>query len=837
MNRLFFLLIIKGLICISLYSQDIPSIDLNGEWKFRKAGSKEWMRAMVPGCVHLDLLRNGIIKDPFYQDHETSLQWISDIGWEYQKEFLIEEKAFKARHLELVCKGLDTYANVYLNDSLVVVADNMFREWIRDVKPLLVIGKNIIRIQFPSVVRENKNRYEKLAYKLPGDERTVCRKAAYHFGWDFGPTLITTGIWKPIYLRSWTHVDLRGVQFLQKDLNDSLAALRAEFTIVSDLADSARLKISMEDGRIIRKAVLLRKGINYLSLDFEISNPRRWWPNGLGEAYLYSLHYETEFAGRIIGSGIKRIGLRTLALVEEADTNGESFFFQVNGQNVFVKGANYIPQDVFPTRVSDSNYHRIIEDVRSANMNMLRVWGGGFYEKDIFYDLCDENGIMVWQDFMFANAMPPPEKEFNRNVVAELAENILRLRNHPCLVMWCGNNEIEEGWNNWGWQKQYQYSSKDSAELYLAYQYLFHRLIPNLLSRFDSLRPYHPSSPSIGWGNPESLTRGDSHYWGVWWGKEPFSYYEKKTGRFVSEYGFQSFPELSSIKRFSLAEDLHLDSPVMKSHQKNLSGFETIAEYLQRDFKQPKDFQSYILVSQLLQAQGIQFAIEAHRRAKPYCMGSLVWQFNDCWPGITWSAIDYYGKKKALYFRMKDAFRKIIPTVTFEKGKLQLYVVSDDLQNRYGELDLKLLDFEGKIKMEKKIKTDIPPNSSRVYFEKLRNELVPDSDTGKLVLSAEFKTLDDSSRCLTYFASPKHLLLPTVNIQKKIEKSTGGYLITLTSDKLAKGVLLSFPFEGDFSDNYFDLLPGEIKTVTFITKKSSGNGLPSLSVSTLINTY
>lgn len=838
MQKLFIFIIVQLFLCFHGISQHVSIKALDGNWEFRRAGTKVWLPAKVPGSVHLDLLRNGLIKDPFYRDHETSLQWISEIGWEYKKEFRLDEKAFASRHIELVCPGLDTYANVYINDSLILIADNMFREWSRDIKPLLYIGNNVIRIQFPSVTAENKARYEKLKYNLPGDEKVVCRKAAYHFGWDWSPALITSGIWKSIYLRSWSQIKVSGVQFYQKNLTEELAGLTAEFCLTSELADSAYVRIYTGDGHSFQKAAIVRKGINFINLDFDIPDPRLWWPNGLGTPYLYTFSYEVRFAGRMIEEGKKRFGIRNISLVQQPDSAGRSFYFKVNGQDVFIKGANYIPQDNFLTRVSDSSYRKIIRDAKSAHINMLRVWGGGIYEKDIFYDLCDENGIMVWQDFMFACAMYPVDKDFIRNALSEVAENIYRLRNHPCLALWCGNNEIDEGWKNWGWQKQYHYSPMDSTEIYDNYRFLFNFKIPELIKKYDSTRPYIPSSPQTGWGHEESLRKGDVHYWGVWWGKKPFSIYTKKVGRFVSEYGFQGFPDLSTINRFTQTEDRQLGTNVMKVHQKHSEGYEIIDEYLQRDFRKPKNFNSYILVSQLLQSDGIQTAIEAHRRAKPYCMGTLFWQLNDCWPAVSWSAIDYYGIKKAVYYRIKNAFEAILPSPVIDNGRLKLYVVSDSPEKKSADLSLKIIDFDGKVFFKKNLHIGIPANSSQVFFEAATSELLTGTDSSKVVFIASI--IDENgreARNLLYFSSPKNLKLPVPVIEKKMEKAVNGYRILLKTDKLAKGVYLSVPLKGEFSDNYFDMLPGESKEIFFETTQTGKDILPVLSVISLYDTY
>jgi beta-mannosidase len=832
------IVILLILICSVLYSQDMKKIDLGGKWKLRKAGTTEWIDARVPGCVHTDLMKNGLIQDPFLRDNEKSVQWISDIGWEYERTFVISDTLFRSRNIELVCKGLDTYANVYLNDSLIIVADNMFRDWYADIRLKLMIGVNKLRIQFPAVTVENKARYKRLKHKLPGDEKVVCRKAAYQFGWDWGPVLITSGIWRPIYIRCWDYLNVMGVQYIQKELNDSVAEMTAVFSTKALVSDSAIIQLFDKDKLLATKKVPIQSGVNVSRVDFRIQNPKRWWPNGMGDPYRYTIRHKVTFAGKFAAEGIQRIGLRTIELHEDRDTAGTSFYFKVNGHPVFMKGANYVPQDNFPSRVTDSSYRALIASVKASHMNMLRVWGGGIYENDIFYDLCDENGILVWQDFMFACAMYPDNKEFIRNVQFESTQNVIRLRNHPCIALWCGNNEIDEGWKNWGWQKQYGYSAQDSADIWKNYRGIFGGLLMTVISKFDSLRPYILSSPRNGWGRRESTKEGDMHYWGIWWGKEPFSTYREKTGRFMSEYGFQGFPPAESFRKFTLPADRQLGSPVMKAHQKHPVGYETIDEYLLRDYKKPKDFESYVYVSQVLQAEGMKTAIEAHRRAKPYCMGTLYWQLNDCWPVVSWSSRDYYGKEKALHWFLKNEYNTLLVSPIIDKGKVKIFVNSDSLMDCHPGLQLLLMDLSGKKYLDTTLILYVPQNSSASYVEFQLDELVKGKDTKQLVLATQ---LSDGKKILSsnnlYFEAVKDLSLGKTEISKTITKIPDGFSVTLTARQLAKNVYLSTLRKGSFSDNFFDLLPGESRTVTFLTRDNGPGFEEKLKILTLADTY
>lgn len=821
-------------------AQDLHTVDLGGAWKFRKAGTKEWYPARVPGVVHTDLMRNNLIPDPFYRDNEGKVQWIGESGWEYVKTFQFNESNFEWRHIDLVAKGLDTYANVYLNDSLILVADNMFREWYVDIKQYLHIGTNTLRIQFPSILQQNKAQYDKLPFKLPGDEKVVCRKAAYQFGWDWGPTLVTCGIWRDIYIRQWQTVNVLGVQAIQKRLTDSVADLSAQFTLFSEIGDSVDIRMFLDSALILHQQVELNKGPNVIRGDFSIPKPRRWWPNGLGNPELYTLGWEVRFSDKLAAKGSQKIGLRTIELVQAPDSAGRSFYFKVNGVPVFAKGANYIPQDNFLPRVTDSAYRALIQDVKASGMNLLRVWGGGVYEKDLFYDLCDENGIMVWQDFMFACAMYPGTKEFLDGVRDEAIQNIVRLRRHPSIALWCGNNEIDEGWKNWGWQKQYGYNAEDSAAAWKAYRTIFNVILPNNVKRFDTLRPYIASSPLHGWGRPESLTEGDSHYWGVWWGKEPFSMYQKKVGRFMSEYGFQAFPDLATIKKFTTPEDRTLGSPVMKAHQKHPVGYETIDEYLLRDYKKPKDFESYDYVSQLLQAGGIVSAIEAHRRGMPQCMGTLYWQLNDCWPVVSWSSRDYYGRKKALHYALPQAFGKMLISPYLEDGRVKVSICSEDTSLAKAVMTVRVMDFSGNLITDEGFSVEIPGNSSLVYYDTLQTALLGKIDPKSVLMLVTLKggMFDPfKARNILYFVPPKDLDLPEVTVGKTVTKTLNGYSINLSSDKLVKNLFISTTAKGEFSDNYFDLLPGVPTTIEFKTTAMLTDPGKKFTVRNLTDTY
>ncbi|MCX6282517.1 MAG: glycoside hydrolase family 2 protein [Bacteroidetes bacterium] len=839
-HKLLFLLFCWGLLP-PVNAQILEKYDLNGPWEYRQTGTSEWFPASVPGCIQLDLMHNQRVKDPFYRTNEDSVQWVSEKDWEYHRIFMLSGKLLEAEHIDLVLEGLDTYADVYLNDSLILSAGNMFRAWeCPGVKQLLKPGRNELRVNFKSVIRQNTKLYNKLKYKLPGDEKIVCRKAAYNFGWDWGPKLVTMGIWKPVYLRFHRHFELLDARFIQKKIIEGRAEMSGVFTFTSDQETTLKIKIDNDSMLLAHQTVSVKKGRNLIRLDFVINNPKLWWPNGMGAPFLYSLNYYLFHADEVVGKGRRKIGLRTIELKQEKDSTGTGFTFFINHVPVFAKGANYIPQDNFPSRVSDSSYRELLEDAKDLNMNMLRVWGGGIYEKDVFYDLCDELGIMVWQDFMYACAMYPGTGDFLANADVESAQNIIRLRNHPCLVLWCGNNEIDEGWKNWGWVKQYNYSSADSALVYQAYKDLFNGILPNNVEKMDTLRPYISTSPHLGWGNPGSRFTGDMHYWGVWWGRYPFSLYKENTGRFMSEYGFQAFPDISSIRKFAEPGDMTLGSDVMKAHQKNPVGYETIDEYMIRDYRHPKDFESYVYVSQVLQAEGIKMAIEDHRRAMPVCMGTLFWQFNDCWPVVSWSARDYYGTPKALHYFLQKEYRDILVSTIMEKDRLKVYIVSDRKVETKGSLNLKVIDFKGKVLRVTTRQFSVPGPASTCCFNIDSLAFLEGVDLKNAMLEARFTTSDLKPQRYSntfYFVPVKDLSLEKMEITSEFLKISGGYKITLKSDKLAKNVWLNTGLKGRFSDNYFDLLPGEPVEIFFFTSINQADFPGKIMIRSLQDTY
>jgi beta-mannosidase len=812
--------------CSAPKGGEVVSIRVCQGWQFKEKSDTFWRKAIVPGSVHTDLLEHQLIPDPYFRGNEKKVQDIGKKEWEYKTTFEVDSQLFRKSHIQLVFHGLDTYAKVFLNNTHILTVDNMFRRWQVDIKPFVQVGDNQLYIHFLSPEAEVEKRWQEYGIELPGGSKVMARKPGYHFGWDWGPKLVTSGIWRAVEILAWNSARIDELQLVQESLSPEYAIVSAQFKVHSGIQEEALLSIAIDQTEKTKPLnstrVQLMPGINTISFSFQIQNPRLWWSHGLGEAFLYNLKAVLKIKGRIIHRVKERIGLRTVEVVVKKDklkdgTPGETFYFKLNGVPVFMKGANYIPQDNFVARVGEDKYRALIRSVVDANMNMLRVWGGGIYENDLFYDLCDENGILIWQDFMFACAMYPGDNEYIENIKQEAIDNVKRLRNHPSIALWCGNNEVAEGWHNWGWQKPF--TADHGVQIWEDYQKIFHSILPQVVAEFDPNRYYWPSSPKFGRSSYRSLNEGDNHYWGVWHDAEPFSVFNTKIGRFMSEYGFQSFPAFETIRRFTVEEDWAYDSETMMVHQKHPRGNQLIQTYMARDYPKPHNFEEFVYLSQVLQAEGMRIAIESHRRAMPYCMGSLYWQLNDCWPVVSWSSIDYYGSWKALHYFAKRAYAPVLISPIEEQGKLKIYIVSDLLQPKKGIISLKLLDFSGNVLWQQEEPVTVKANTSASLFEMETQKLLQTYDKTGIVLTVQFKTENRIiASNLHYFVPPKQLELVDSGIESQISWSDdkGIMTITLNSKSLAKSVYLSIPdAKGFFSDNFFDLLPGQPITITF----------------------
>lgn len=803
-------------------------LELDHGWQFRQVtpGAQDaesgWLPATVPGDVHLDLLANRKIPDPFYRDNESRLQWIENESWEYRTTFDLTPQLLARSNVDLVFDGLDAAAQVYVNGVQVLNADNMFRIWRVPVKGHLHTGQNLLRVVFPSPIKaaEAVAATDPWQPRTKTDAKTYIRKAAYEYGWDWGPRFVTSGIWRPVRIEAWDKARIADFAIHQRDVSREVAHLDAEVEVQASADGPAKITVEYVDAGKSRKLTTkadLHAGMNTIDFPIEIRQPRLWYPAGYGDQPLYDFTAQVSTGSSVSDERKTRTGLRSIVLRRQLDQWGRSFEFIVNGIPVFAKGADVIPFDSFPNRVTTANYRRILESARDANMNMIRHWGGGYYETDEFYQICDELGIMVWQDFMFGNDWQPGTYAFKQNIEAEAEDQVRRLRNHPSIVIWCGNNETEAAFN---WGDRTTLPPDVRMQMWQDYLTEFSGILPRVVARLEPEIPYWPSSPSSDY-EPTSPTfvSGDMHDWSVWHGRVPFTDYEKHYWRFVSEYGFQSFPEMRTVESFTQPEDrTSIFTPVMLAHQKNKEGNAIIKDYIQRDYHEPKDFASFLYVSQVLQAEGIKIGAEHFRRSRPETMGSLFWQLNDCWPVASWSSIDYYGRWKALQYYARRFYAPILVSPHIEDGAVKVYIVSDKTEAHAATLRLRLLNFDGKVLLEEQHDVSVDPLASKVYLSWPLEKLTAAgaSDTARVFVVADLtEGSAEISRNLIYLAPVKAVELTPAHLQVQATGSSGKYTVRVTSPVLARSVYLSFGnLDTQVSDNYFDLLPGETRAIT-----------------------
>jgi beta-mannosidase len=808
------------------------TVDVNSGWQFLQAGtgletqSADWLPAQVPGDVHLDLLRNKLIPPPFYRDDEQKLQWIQDAGWEYRSTIHVTQELLQHQNVELVFEGLDTVAEVSLNGHKLLSTDNMFREWRVDAKPYLHQGDNQLLVAFPSATKaaDAAAATDKWRAETQTAARTYVRKAAYEYGWDWGPTFVTSGIWKPVKLEAWDKARISNLYIRQADVSASVAHLTAELEITASVSSTATVALDMltPEGRKTRMSqrLTLGTGINHVVFPLEIANPALWYPAGYGAHPIYHFHATASDGATVLDETTAETGLRSIELRRTVDQWGRSFEFVVNGIPVFAKGADVIPFDSFPNRVTGEQMHHILQSAIDANMNMVRVWGGGYYETDEFYGLCDELGLMVWQDFMFGNDWQPGTYAFKQNVAQEIEYQVRRLRNHPSIVLWCGNNETEISWD---WDRMKAITEHLSAEtrrhMWQDYLTLFSGVIPHVVKRLNPETPYWPSSPSADYEDvSDAYQSGDMHDWSVWHGRAPFHVYEEHFPRFMSEYGFQSFPEMQTIKAFSQPEDRgSIFTPVMLGHQKNDEGNSIIHDYMLRYYGEPKDFSSFLYASQVLQAEGVKVGAEHLRRMRPRSMGSLYWQLNDCWPVASWSSIDYYGRWKALQYYARRFYSPVLVSPALEDGSLAIYVVSDQTKAVDATLHLRIMSFNGDIVQAKDDQINIDPLASKAYL-KIPMEKIegPGVDLAHIFVAVDIEANGHSlSKNILYFVPTAQISLPHPEIHPELVKAGEDYRLRLTSKVLARSVYVEFgDYQATFSDNYLDLLPNEPVEIT-----------------------
>ena len=797
-------------------------LSLDGAWRVAQAESLDEFPAQVPGTIHTDLLAAGRIEDPFYRDRETALQWIGESGWIYRRQFSVPEDFLQHERVLLHCLGLDTLATISINGVEVAQTDNMFRTWDFDVRQFLRAGENEIAMYFapaPVYIRERQH-LRTLPGWSPANEmkgRSWLRKEPCNFGWDWGPIFITCGIWRSLSLLAFDSARLSDFQVQQDHTTPGQVTLTVQVSVEQISDTPLRAIFTVEyDGQTVATASA-EVNEHAATATLAIADPRLWWPNGLGEQPLYTVHCRlADAADATLDTQSRRIGLRTLKLQRVQDTWGESFQFRVNDVPFFAKGANWIPADTFAPRVTRAQYSALLHDAAEANMNMLRAWGGGIYEDDAFYELCDELGLCVWQDFIFAcNCYPSFDEEFMQSVRAEAGDIVRRLRHHPCIALWCGNNELEMG--NVGPQWDENHVSWDD------YSLLFDHLLPEVVNALDPQRDYWPSSPHSPHGNREDFNNpsiGDAHLWDVWHGKKPFEYYRTCNHRFVSEFGFQSFPEPSTVARFTEPEDRNITSFVMEHHQRSWIGNGTILTYMLEWFQLPTTFDMTLWLSQILQGVGVQYGVEHWRRNMPRTMGTLYWQLNDCWPVASWASIDYYGRWKASHYLAKRFYAPLLISGVedLDKGTIDVHVTSDLRQPAACTLICKITDTLGKALAEERRDLTIPAQQDHLLTTLDAQALLATHGRRDLLVWMElWRDGECVSTNISTFVRPKHLTLrdPHLSYDMQAESATQ-YLLTLRAEAPALWVWFSAgALAIRCNDNFFHLRAGEPITIRF----------------------
>ncbi len=837
------------------FAQITEKMNLNNDWQFSESGKNDWKNAVVPGSVQRDLIRLGELPDPYWGTNEKLVQWVEDKNWDFKKTFIISAQQLTYDDAIITFGGLDTYADVFLNGAKIISAENMFLHYETSVKNFLKTGENTLYVRFYTPAEKLMPAHISSGFDYPADNdhrlprmSVYARKAPYHFGWDWGMRMVQIGIWRPVELTFYSQARIDDFWVKQLDITKEKAVLENQVEIfsLSETPQKGTVEIcyapqwSKFTENTVKKEISLQKGQNKIYIPLEIQNPKLWMPRDWGEPNLYNFCVRFFEDGKLIAEKHLKTGLRKIELVRENDNEGQSFYFRVNGIPLFAKGANYIPGEIINTQQDKTYYDRLFENITAANMNMIRVWGGGFYEDDYFYHLADEKGILIWQDFMFACTTYPHDRAFLENVAQEAGYNIKRLRNNPSVALWCGNNEIAEALKYWGWNKKY--SPEIFNNFKVGYDKLFRQLLPEKVKELDPDKFYvHTSPDTANWGLPESLKLGDSHYWGVWYGRQPFEILHERVPRFMSEFGFQAFPEMKTIRSFAAPDQWWLESETMLTHQKSSTGNDAIKEYMERYYQIPKKFEDFVYIGLVMQGRGMSLGMKAHRRNRPYCMGSLYWQLNDSWPVVSWAGIDYYGNWKAMHYHARDAFKPLKMNVYEENGKIGFYTLSDKLEDANNlKMSIELINFEGKsIKKISKI-IAAKANSSEKVLELNSNDLINADERKKCFLQVK---LSDEKNKLTdreihYFEVPKNLDLPETTIQKKIKQEDGKYTVTITSRKLAKDIFIEIPVQGArFSDNFFDLLPGEKKVVTITSPDLKKNGETAITLKHLRETY
>jgi beta-mannosidase len=796
------------------------SLDLNGRWNVKANDAyrmlppglqriTEWMPAHVPGTIHTDLLAEYIIPDPFYRMNEPDVQWIDKLQWMYRREFDVSAAFMSEQHIELLAEGLDTYASIRINGRPVAETANMFVEHRIDVKRFLKVGSNSIEIKFDSPTVRSKHLEKKHGVLQVALEshRAYVRKAQYSFGWDWGPKFTTSGIWKSIRIEASTGPILKN-PFVRT------VALKKTGATIEISADIEHYRAPVDVAVTIRgagysKELVKRATTSTVRWTVRIDEPQLWWPNGHGGQPLYTATFSLRSDG-IAESGVTTtFGIRTVALIQEKDAAGRSFIIAVNGKKIFCKGADWIPCDTFLPRIPDSTYERLLTMARDANMNMVRVWGGGIYEKDVFYENCDRLGLLVWQDFMFACGEYPQSSWFVKLVKDEAAKVVTRLRNHPSIAIWCGNNECE-------WV--YCMSNPGKKPDAMTGAVIFHKVLPAIVDEFDGSRPYWRSTP-FGTGFPNDESNGNHHQWNGWSLWKDYNEYELDNARFVTEFGFQAPANLKTWEAATLPEDRHPQHPVMEFHNKQVEGQERLFRFQAAHYLLNPDFGKFVYQGQLVQANALKTAVEHWRRNKFHTAGALYWQLNDCWPVSSWAVIDSGLRPKAAYFYSKRFFANLLVSLKRAGDRIELWATNDAFETVVGVVETTMISFTGTRRTELTKKISLNAESSVKLGEipvGFGDGFAPDTSSVLVQIRRGNEVLAENR---LYFVEPKHMLLPNPTLTADIHSlGENSFQIDVHAELFAKDVRIDIEgIDADFSDNYFDLDVGAMKSIRCTT--------------------
>ena len=818
----------------------MTSLDLSGEWLLSERVDGISIRALVPGDAHTALIAAGRIPDPYVGTNEDAVQWVGERDWCFSRIFHLDEAAAALPGIDLVCASLDTFADIFVNDICVGHADNQHRRWIFDLRKAVVPGDNRIEIRFTSAVRMAQERHDRLPYPIPYS--SICnklpninliRKTQCHAGWDWGPALMVCGIVGPIRVEAYAALRIDYVCTAQRHAGGDCAL---EVTVHAHAAHAQATALVIDcGGRTVSMPVKLAAGANAFTGTITIPAAKLWWPNGHGDQHRYRL--TVQLADQEVE---KDIGLRTVELVNKPDERGISMSFRINGEDIFCKGANWIPCDALPGGQRAAVVEDLLSAAADAHMNMIRVWGGGAFESDAFYAACDRLGLMVWHDMMFACSIYPADEAFLDSVRAEVTHQVMRLRDHPAIVLWCGDNEVVNAWN------LYPESKANPLRYAINWDRLNHGVLRTAIAAADPTRAFWPSSPCSGPGDFSDGwhedTKGDTHYWEVWHGGKPFDAYYLVRPRFCSEFGYQSFPSLSTVRTFAAAKDWNVTAPVMEHHQRNPDGNRKIIDNFTRYFRLPEGFANTLWLSQLQQALAIKVAVEFWRSQQPWCMGTLYWQLNDNWPVASWSSIEYGGRWKQLHYFAKRFFAPVMAMVIQRDGMVEIWATNDTRDAVTGTVVVEVRDLDGGVRQRYDLAASVPAKTSRMLRSYSIADLagpVPERHFLRLsMVRADGSEAED----VHVFREPKRYDLPDPDLRMAAtDEADGAIGVTLASDKPAFHVTLdSGAIRGRFSDNSILVLPGTGRRVMFRPEKpgcSAADLLHELSVNHLRHSH